>query len=103
MSALAVLAAGGLASWVLRILFVTLVPAQRLPARFRAAIASAGPAAMAALLMTEFGEVSSVDRSALLPWVGGALVATALAVRFKNLAFTVGGGTIAYGLIAAAL
>jgi len=103
MTALLVLGAGGVVSWLLRILFVTLIPARKLPARLRAALASAGPAAMAALLATEFNHVRPAGMAEVVPWLAGAAIAALLAYRFKNLAATVLGGTLAYGIVAAAL
>jgi branched-subunit amino acid transport protein len=47
-----VLTGAGLVSWVLRVLFIVLVPARRLPPRVRRALPHTGPAALAALLAT---------------------------------------------------
>jgi branched-subunit amino acid transport protein len=95
-TALLVLGGAGAVSWVLRALFIALVPARKLPERFRAALTSAGPAAMTALLATEFIHARSVESAQLLPWVTGAAVAALLAHRFRNLGVTVFGGTLAY-------
>lgn len=99
MTALLVLASAGAVSWVLRVLFITLVPARSLPQKLRIALNSAGPAAMAAMLATEFSEVRSVENTALAPWVVGAAIAALIANRVRNLGVTVVGGTVAYGLV----
>jgi branched-subunit amino acid transport protein len=93
------LAGAGIVSWVLRALFITLVPARNLPERFRGALTSAGPAAMAALLAAEFSHTQSVENTVLAPWVIGAIIAALLAHRLENLGVTVVGGTVAYGLV----
>ena len=99
MTALLVLASAGAVSWVLRVLFITLVPARNLPEKLRIALTSAGPAAMAAMLATEFNDTRSVENTALAPWVVGAAIAALLAHRVRNLGVTVVGGTVAYGLV----
>lgn len=98
MTALLILAGAGAVSWVLRALFITLVPARNLPEKFRVALTSGGPAAMAAMLATEFSDVRSVESTTLAPWVVGAAIAALLAHRVRNLGVTVVGGTVAYGL-----
>jgi branched-subunit amino acid transport protein len=102
-TALLVLAGAGVMSWVLRVLFIVLVPARNLPEKLRGALTSAGPAAMAAMLATEFSHTRSVENTALAPWVIGAAIAALLAHRVRNLGVTVVGGTVAYGLVALVL
>ena len=96
MTAFVYLAAAGVATWVLRILFIDLVPAGRLPARFRSALVDAGPAGMAALLATEFDHVQLSDTAALVPWIVGVAIAALFAARTQNLAIVVAAGTFAY-------
>jgi branched-subunit amino acid transport protein len=50
MTVLLALVAAGVVSWLLRVLFIAVVPAARLPEGFRRAVAHAGPAALAALI-----------------------------------------------------
>ena len=103
MTPLLILAGAGAVSWVLRVLFITLIPARNLPEKLRIALTSAGPAAMAAMLATEFSDVRSVESTALAPWVVGAAMAALLAHRARNLGVTVVGGTVAYGIVTLAL
>jgi branched-subunit amino acid transport protein len=51
-AAVLALTAAGLATWLLRVLFVTLVPARRLPAPVRRGLDHAAPAVLAALVAT---------------------------------------------------
>ena len=52
MSAALVLTAAGMVSWVLRVVFIVLVPAHRLPQSAHRALRHTGPAALAALVAT---------------------------------------------------
>jgi branched-subunit amino acid transport protein len=62
-------------TWLFRITFITLVPADRLPAAVRARMDAVGPAAFAALLATEVAGTSPADLAPLL--VAGAAAALA--------------------------
>ena len=75
MNALTLFAAAGLVSWLLRVSFVTLLPAQRLPRRIRGALASAGPAAMASMLAAELGRSASGGDLAVTVAAGTAVYA----------------------------
>ena len=76
MSAALVVTAAGLVSWVLRVLFIVLVPARRLPPRVRRALPHTGPAALAALLatgLTRSGSGGGSPVAVLLALVAAAL------------------------------
>lgn len=86
MNAAIVLVAAGLATWVLRIGFIVLIPARALPLRIRRALDVTGPSAMAALIVNDLAEEASRGAAVMT----GALIATAVAAlvmwRFQNLA-----------------
>jgi branched-subunit amino acid transport protein len=87
MSALLVLSACALATWLLRVSFLNLLPADLLPAGLRRALNNVGPAALGALVVT--GLVGHGGLPALL--VPSAqhvalLVAALVAWRIRNLA-----------------
>jgi branched-subunit amino acid transport protein len=103
MNALLVLAAAGAISWLLRITFIGLFPAGKLPDRLRQMLEAAAPAALTALLVTELAHqgIDDVGRlPALVLGTGGAAVAM---WRFENLALTALTGIAAYGAAAAIL
>jgi branched-subunit amino acid transport protein len=77
MSAALVLTAAGLVSWVLRVLFIVLVPAHRLPQGANRAVRHTGPAALAALVATGLARSGSGGSPAplLLALLAAALVA----------------------------
>lgn len=52
MFAVIALSAGALATWLLRVSFITLLPADRLPEALRLALCHVGPAALGALVVT---------------------------------------------------
>ena len=52
MSAVLALSAGAVATWLLRVSFINLLPADRLPAVLRRTLRHAGPAALGALVVT---------------------------------------------------
>jgi branched-subunit amino acid transport protein len=87
MTVLLALSGGALTTWLLRISFITLLPADRLPPRLRRSLRHAGPAVLGALVVT--GLAGHGDAAALL--VPSArhlalLVAGLVAWRFRNLA-----------------
>lgn len=85
MNAAIVLVGAGLASWVLRIGFIGLIPAGTLPVRIRRALDVTGPSAMAALIANDLMHEASRGAAVFT----GALIATAVAAlvmwRFQNL------------------
>jgi branched-subunit amino acid transport protein len=98
MSAALVLTGAGLVSWVLRVLFIVLVPARRLPPRVHRALPYTGPAALAALLATGLARSGSGGGSP--PAVLLALLAAALvARRTRSLLLATGAGVGAFALL----
>ena len=91
-----VLLGAGLATWVLRIGFIGLIPAQTLPVRIRRALDVTGPSAMAALIANDL--IHEASRGAAV--FAGAVIATAVATiamwRFHNLALVTIAGIGAY-------
>jgi branched-subunit amino acid transport protein len=81
-----VLVGAGLATWVLRIGFIGLIPARTLPIRVRRALDVTGPSAMAALIANDLIQEASQGAAVF----AGAVTATAVAAfvmwRFGNLA-----------------
>lgn len=77
MSTALILTAAGLVSWLLRVLFITLVPASRLPARVRETLRHGAPAALAALIATGLARPSAAAPvlPMLLALLAGAVVA----------------------------
>jgi branched-subunit amino acid transport protein len=100
MTAFLVLFAAGAVSWLLRVLFITLVPASRLPAGLRSALEHGGAAVPAALIATALAHQGGpaalvVPSPALL-----ALVASgAVAWWTRQLAATVAAGVAAFWLL----
>ena len=96
MNAAIVLVGAGLATWVLRIGFIGLIPARTLPARIRRALDVTGPSAMAALIVNDL--IYEASRGAAV--ITGALIATAVAAivmwRFQNLALVTVAGIGTY-------
>ena len=87
MSAFIGLSLGALATWLLRVGFITLLPADRLPEGLRRALRHAGPAVLAALVVTSLvghsGPAALVQPSAQhLALLAAALVAW----RVRNVA-----------------
>jgi branched-subunit amino acid transport protein len=75
-TAVAAMVALGLICWVLRLLFIVVVPAERLPARVREALGHVAPAVLAALVAVD---ATSTARGGG-PSVVAAVVATLLVV-----------------------
>ena len=99
MTALAAMGCLGLASYVLRGLFIVVVPADRLPAAVRNALEHLPPAVLAALVSVELaGAVRGLD-VARASFLVGAMVVAGIAVRLTR---SMGLG-VAIGLIAALL
>jgi len=92
-TALALMALLALACWLLRVLFVLVVPAERLPVRLQHGLGQLAPAVLAALVVAELtGSVQDADPLAATVLVGSMVVA-AVAVRITHslgLAITVG-------------
>jgi branched-subunit amino acid transport protein len=93
-----VLLLAAVVTWLLRVSFITIVPAGALPGRVRGALDDVAPAVMAALLVTYLthGEgLSGLQLSDLL----AALVAAVVAWRTHHLAGTVLAGIVAAGVL----
>lgn len=98
MTAAVVLLLAALTTWVLRISFITLLPAARLPGRVHAALDDVAPAVMAALVVTHLAHGEGV--TGVVPAdLGAALVAAAVAWRTRSLAATVVTGVAAAGVL----
>ena len=80
MTAVLTLFGGAVASYLLRVLLLAVVPAERLPARVREALPHVGPAVLAALIVGTLAHTPSVAAAL-------ALLAAGLAAwRFRSLA-----------------
>jgi branched-subunit amino acid transport protein len=86
MSALLTLSMCAVATWLLRVAFIALLPADRLPGAAHRALRYAGPAVLGAMVVTSL--IGSDDMAALAPSARHlALLAAALvAWRVRNLA-----------------
>jgi branched-subunit amino acid transport protein len=85
---------GATGTYCLRVLFIAMVPADRLPDRIRRALQLVGPAALAALIATDIGH-SAAHPATLWPTLAAVLMAGLIAVLTKNLGFTILAGLIA--------
>ncbi len=94
------LLAGVAVTYVLRITFIALVPADRLPRGIRDALDDVGPAAMAAILATHLAHGGTPPSP---PTLVGVAVAAAVAWRTRNLAATVVSGITTVALASALL
>jgi branched-subunit amino acid transport protein len=97
MTATITLLLAAVATWLLRIGFITLVPAELLPGRVRLALDDVAPAVMAALLVTHLANGQGLG-GLVLADVLAALVAAAVAWRTRQLSATVVVGIAAAGL-----
>jgi branched-subunit amino acid transport protein len=76
----------GAVCWVFRIAFVTLLPADRLPARFRASLEHLAPAVLAAIVAVELvGLVRSATPADALTLLAAGAVIGVVAGRTRNL------------------
>lgn len=91
MTALVVLVAAAAVTWLLRVLFIAVVPASRLPAALQRVLAHTGTVVMAALVATELGRSGGVS-ALVVPSVPLLSLAAAGAVawRTRHLAASVG-------------
>ena len=70
--------------WLFRILFIILVPAERLPQRARDALGHLAPAVLAALVAVEADSISRGSDAATVALVLGAVLLIGLAVRLTG-------------------
>jgi branched-subunit amino acid transport protein len=103
MTALLVLAAAGATSWLLRVTFITVFPARKLPKWLRETLEAAGPAAIAGLLATDLAHRGAADPSIIPALILGTAVAVAVTWWFRNLALTAIAGIAVYGAAAGVL
>lgn len=98
MTALLMLTAGVLITWGLRVVFITVVPAGRMPRRVQRALDDVAPAVMAAIVAVQ---LAGGDGGLGVPPIeaGAALVGGAVAWRTGNLGLTVVAGVAAFGLL----
>jgi branched-subunit amino acid transport protein len=100
MTDFAIIAAAGLATWVLRASFITLVGDRQLPEASEPVLRYARPAVLAALAASAtVGSGGLVASMTLVPRVAGAIGAGAAAWRTGNMLLTLGVG---FGVFAAA-
>jgi branched-subunit amino acid transport protein len=98
MTAVLVLGLAAVVTWGLRILFISLVPAARLPEHVQAALGDVAPAVMAALVVGSLTHGRGV--AGLVPSdVAAAVLAAAVAWWTRNLGLTVAVGVVAAGLL----
>jgi branched-subunit amino acid transport protein len=100
-NALVIVLTASVATWLLRIGLITVVPAERLPARVHRAFDDVAPAVLAAIVVTH---VVRADGVGSIPWETlGAVLATAyVAWRIRNLALPIVVGVAVFGLLLAA-
>jgi branched-subunit amino acid transport protein len=86
----------GVVAWMLRVWFVAVVPAERLPESFRDALPFVAPAVLGSLVAVGLvGTVRGSDPGAALVLVGGLGVAGLAARRTGSLALAVAIGALA--------
>jgi branched-subunit amino acid transport protein len=98
MTATVVLLLAAVVSWTLRVLFITIVPAARLPAAVRDALDDVAPAVMAALVVTSLAHGRGPS-GLVTTEVVAALVAGLVAWRTRDLALTVAAGVGTVGVL----
>jgi branched-subunit amino acid transport protein len=101
-TALLAFGVGAAATWLFRVLFIALVPADKLPTTVRQALPHIGPAVMAALIVTELADRKGVMH-VLVPDARhlALLVAALVAWRVRNLAAPMAAAAAAVLLIPA--
>lgn len=93
MTDLAIIAAAGLATWVLRASFITLVGDRQLPEASEHVLRYARPAILAALAASAtVGSGGVIASVTLLPRIAGAVGAGVAAWRTGNMLLTLGAG-----------
>lgn len=86
----------GLACWVLRTMFVLMVPADRLPASVAQALQHLAPAVLASIIAVELtGTVDLSDLTSTLESVAVVLVAGIIAQLTRSMSSTVLAGVVA--------
>jgi branched-subunit amino acid transport protein len=100
MTPLLIVLACSIATWLLRVGFITVLPAERLPARVQRAFDDVAPAALAAIVVSQ---VVLAGGTGGIPWstLAAVLAAAAVAWRSRNLALPVLVGVLVFGLLLA--
>jgi branched-subunit amino acid transport protein len=91
MNAVLLLLIGAAGTYLLRLLFIGLIPAHRLPDRVRTGLQLVGPAALAALLATDIGHAAAHPLT-LWPTLAAVAGAGLISALTKSLGFTIIGG-----------
>lgn len=93
-----VLLLAAVVTWLLRVSFIAVVPAARLPDRVHAALDDVAPAVMAAIVVTHL--VHGEGLGGIVPSdLAAAAIAAVVAWRTRHLAATVLAGVAAAGLL----
>jgi branched-subunit amino acid transport protein len=97
MTALVIVLAASLVTWLLRIGFITVLPAERLPARIQHAFDDVAPAVLAAIVVSH---VVHAGGPGAIPWptLAAVLAAAVVAWRSRNLVLPVVIGVAVFGL-----
>lgn len=96
MTALWLLLAAGLLSWVMRVLFIAVLPADRLPGRARQILTGATPAVLAALtVVLAMNGLRAADGTARVSHIAAIAVAAVLAWWKGNVTLVVFGAMTA--------
>jgi len=98
MTTFLIFTAGAGVSWLMRVAFVTIVPSSKLPAGARRALDVVGPAAMAALLVTELAQQLRAGTHPG-PVLGAAAVTGLVAWRWRNATLTVVVGILSFWVL----
>jgi branched-subunit amino acid transport protein len=98
MTGVLVLLLAAVTTWLLRVCFITLLPASTLPVRVRLALEDVRPTVMAALLVTHLAHGEGIG-GLVLADVLATLIAALVAWRTRKLAPTVLAGIVAVGLL----
>jgi branched-subunit amino acid transport protein len=101
MTALVIVLTASVATWLLRIGFIAVIPAERLPARVHRAFDDVAPAVLAAIVVTHVVRAGGPGE---LPWetLAAVLAAAVVAWHSRNLALPVVVGVAVFGLLLAA-
>jgi branched-subunit amino acid transport protein len=95
-NALCVLAAAGLLTWIMRVGFIKITPAQNFPVAIRGALEATGPAAMAALIVSDLVQASSEGVAAVVAASVATIVAAAVMWRLRSIVLVVVVGMATY-------
>lgn len=93
MTPLAVLLLGAVGTYLLRVTFILVVPAHRLPQRLRNALQLVGPAALAALVGTDI-RYAAGHQTNIWPTIAAVITAGVVAAMTRNLGLTIVGGLL---------